>query len=144
MLEFSGYNTSVMWEQAVLFERSAELGYDSENFVKCFMTGETGRQFYIEGDRMQWAGINYELECLEEEYEDKLTKTGNVFDSDVMYWVGWIYFFWHLFTEEGPKEIYEQVTCGELADMYLGYHGCSEQLVIETVKEKKGLPPTHN
>lgn len=134
MLELLGWNSTVMWNQALLFKKSSELGYNSEEFVKCFMTSELGKEYYTFGTPNQWIGYGYNLEKMEQRYIERITKDGEVYHPEIMHWVGWIYYFWHIETEESPKDIYRQARCSDVVKLYAGYHGCSESYVIQELK----------
>ena len=79
--------------QGRLFELSGVKGYDSGTFIKAFMTSEVAQGMDSKFNRMQWAGEEYLLAELAETVE--LTKTGNVFDREALYWSGYLYRFWH-------------------------------------------------
>ena len=50
-------------------------------------------------DRLQWAGEEYTLEELNDEIGG-LKKAGTAYSLDVMYWTGYIYRYWHYYTNE--------------------------------------------
>lgn len=128
------YDFAVTQNVALLFEKSAILGYNSEEFVRCLLTSEIGEQLFTFGSPYQWLGYNYVMEHMENEFKEDITKPGEVYGSESMYWTGWIYFYWHRITGESPKEIYEQAKCWDIAKLYVGYHTQSEHVVIEELK----------
>lgn len=83
--------------QGRLFELSVKKGCDSEQFVSFFMRSNTARYLDSRYNRMQWAGEEYLLEEVLEEAGDKISKTETPYDIDVMYWIGYIYRYWHYY-----------------------------------------------
>ena len=84
--------------QGRLFELSADNNYGSTNFVKAFMTSEVAKALDSSYNRMQWAGEEYLLEELADIEGDKLTKEGEIFSKDILYWMGYLYRYWHYYT----------------------------------------------
>ena len=80
--------------QGRLFELSARKGYDSVGFVKAFMRSQTAKALDSTYNRMQWAGEEYLLE--EVASEAVLSTKGEVFSLDVLYWMGYLYRYWHI------------------------------------------------
>lgn len=81
--------------QGRLFELSAEKKYGSAAFVKAFMTSGTAKALDSRYNRMQWAGEEYLLEEIADKAGDHLSPEGEVFSKDVLYWIGYIYRYWH-------------------------------------------------
>ena len=86
--------------QGRLFELSADKEYGSANFVKMFMTSEVAKALDSTYNRMQWAGEEYLLEEIATVAREKLEKTGEVYSKDILYWIGYLYRFWHYYTNE--------------------------------------------
>lgn len=86
--------------QGRLFELSAEKKYNSTAFIKAFMTSETAKALDSEYNRMQWAGEEYLLEEVVADAGDMLSTDGEIFSKDILYWIGYIYRYWHLLAME--------------------------------------------
>lgn len=86
--------------QGRLFELSAEKKYNSAAFVKAFMTSDTAKALDSEYNRMQWAGEEYLLEEIVSAAGDLLTADGEIYDTDILYWIGYIYRYWHYYSGE--------------------------------------------
>lgn len=86
-------------------------------------------------DRLQWAGEEYILEELEDEND---IKVGNDyrFNEDVMYWIGYLYRYWHYIKDEFSKEIYKQADEKIMEESYDGFHTLDPDLAIERLKEQ--------
>ena len=56
-------------------------------------------------NRMQWAGEEYLLEEVIDEARDRFEKPGDVYSEELIYWIGYIYRYWHYVAGESSKEI---------------------------------------
>lgn len=121
--------------QGRLFELSADEKYGSTNFVKAFMTSEVAKALDSTYNRMQWAGEEYLLEELVAVSGDKLTKEGEIYSKDILYWMGYLYRYWHYYTNEDSVKIYKQASVGTMKRNYLMFHTMAPELAIEDLKE---------
>lgn len=128
---------SISEMQARLFELSGELGYNSERFIKAFMTSAIAKGLDSEFDFMQWAGKEYILERMQDELPDALVKDGEVYDGEVLYWAGYTYRQWHFLTGESSKEIYRHANAATMNECYLGYHTVDVSVAVGWLKEAK-------
>ena len=94
--------------QGRLFELSADAGYDSACFARVFMYSRTAKELDEKYNRMQWAGEEYLLEEITANAGKKLKKSDEIFSKNVLYWIGYIYRYWHYYTNESSAEIYKQ------------------------------------
>ena len=121
--------------QGKLFELSGNRGYDSEKFIKAFMTTDISKDMDKEFHHLQWAGKEYIMSRMEDENADAISKSGIVFDNETLYWIGYIYRYWNLYTGESSKEIYKQANAKTMQTVYLMYHTMSPELAIDKLKE---------
>ena len=121
--------------QGRLFELSADNNYGSANFVKTFMTSEVAKALDSTYNRMQWAGEEYLLEELVDISGEKITNDGEVYSKEVLYWMGYIYRYWHYYTKEDSSKIYKQAPVGAMKRNYLMFHTMAPELAIEDLKE---------
>ena len=121
--------------QGRLFELSTERQLGSAAFIKIFMNSETAKALDSTYNRMQWAGEEYLLEEVREAAGDKLTETGEVYERDVIYWIGYLYRFWHYYTGESSKVIYKQAPVETMKRNYLMFHTMAPEVAIEDLKE---------
>ena len=117
--------------QGQLFELSAKRGYSSETFIKVFMTSTIAAELDKDFHHMQWAGKEYIMSSLEDEYGDKLTKDGPIYDLETLYWAGHTYRYWHFFKQASSKAIYKQAPAKTMQTVYLMYHTMSTKMAIE-------------
>ena len=121
--------------QGQLFELAAERGYASETFIKAYMTSAVAADMDKEFHHIQWAGKAYILSRMEDELADQLVKDGEIYDKEALYWMGYIYRYWHFYTGESSREIYKQASAKTMNVVYLMYHTMSPEMAIDRLKE---------
>ena len=121
--------------QGRLFELSGQKGYDSTVFMKAFMASDVAKGLDSKFNRMQWTGEEYLLEEIIEAAGDRLDEKGEVYSKDVIYWIGYIYRYWHYYTEESSKAIYKQAPVETMKRNYLMFHTMAPEVAIEDLKE---------
>ncbi len=127
--------------QGQLFVLSAKHGYDSQAFVKTFMTNEVAADMDKDFHHVQWAGKEYIMSRIEDEHSNLLLK-GEPYDTETLYWMGYVYRYWSFYTGESSKEIYKQAPAKTMQIVYLMYHTMSPELAI--VKLKESYKEKHN
>ena len=120
--------------QGRLFELSADNNYGSAAFVKTFMTSEVAKALDSTYNRMQWAGEEYLLEELVAISGDKITNEGEVYSKNILYWMGYLYRYWHYYTNEESSKIYKQATVETMKRIYLMFHTMAPELAIDDLK----------
>lgn len=118
-----------------LFEMSVEKGYSSEAFIKTFMHSKSAADLDMTFNHMQWAGQGYIMERLSEENAATLVKGSDLYDNETLYWIGYLYRYWHYYTGETSKEIYKQASASTMRSMYLMYHTMSPKMAIDRLKD---------
>ena len=93
--------------QGRLFKLSAQRGISSVEFIKVFMKSATAKALDSTYNRMQWAGEEYLLEEVIDEAGDRFEKPGEIYSGELIYWIGYIYRYWHYVTGESSKKIYK-------------------------------------
>lgn len=121
--------------QGRLFELSAEKGYNSAAFVKVFMTSDTAKALDSSYNRMQWAGEEYLLEEVVSAAGNGVATDGEVFSKDILYWMGYIYRYWHYYSGESSAKIYKQAPVQTMKRNYMIFHTMDPSLAIEDLKE---------
>lgn len=121
--------------QGKLFELSGERGYDSERFIKAFMTTDISKDMDKDFHHVQWAGKEYIMSRMEDENSNAISNNGIVFDNETLYWTGYIYRYWNIYTGESSKDIYKQAPAKTMQTVYLMYHTMSPELAIDRLKE---------
>lgn len=121
--------------QGRLFELSADKEYGSANFIKVFMNSEVAKALDSTYNRMQWSGEEYLLEEVAAVTDDKLEKIGEIYSKDILYWIGYLYRFWHYYTKEDSVRIYKQAPVGTMKRNYMMFHTMAPELAVENLKE---------
>lgn len=121
--------------QGRLFELSAEKKYDSAAFIKEFMLSDTAKELDSKYNRMQWAGEEYLLDEVASGAGETLTSGGEIFAADVLYWIGYIYRYWHYYNGEDSAKIYKQAPALTMKRNYMIFHTMDPVLAIEDLKE---------
>jgi len=124
--------------QGRLFELSAEKGYGSAAFIKAFMTSEIAKDLDSKYNRMQWAGEEYLLDEIISSNPDVISSDGEIFSADVIYWIGYLYRYWHFYTDEDSAKIYKQAPIETMKRNYMMFHTMDPTLAIEDLKEIYG------
>ena len=121
--------------QGTLFEMSGREGYDSETFIRVFMRSRIAEGLDSDFDFTHWAGKEYIMERMIQEYPEGFSRQGTVFDRETLYWAGYLYRYWHFYTGESIKEIYKQADADTINTMYYGYHTLDIKMAIDRLKD---------
>jgi hypothetical protein len=121
--------------QGRLFELSTEKGIGSSNFIKIFMNSETAKSLDSTYNRMQWAGEEYLLEEVLDGAKNNVNIEIEVYSKDMIYWIGYLYRYWHYYTGESSKAIYKQAPVETMKRNYLMFHTMAPEVAIEDLKE---------
>ena len=121
--------------QGRLFKLSARRGINSAEFIKIFMKSATAKALDSTYNRMQWAGEEYLMEEVIDEAGDRFEKPGEVYTEELIYWIGYIYRYWHYLTGESSKEIYKQASVKVIKQNYERLCMMTPEEVIVQLKE---------
>ena len=121
--------------QGRLFKLSARRGISSTEFIKVFMKSATAKALDSTYNRMQWAGEEYLLEEVIDEAGDRFEKPREVYAEELIYWIGYIYRYWHYVTGEYSKEIYKQAPVKVIKQNYVRLYMMTPEEVIDLLKE---------
>ncbi len=120
--------------QGRLFELALTTGLDCPSFIESFMNSKTAVALDDVYDRLQWAGEEYILEELNDEVGG-LKKGGTTYSSEVMYWIGYTYRYWHYYTGEDSHEIFKIADAKTMSECWLGFHTFDVTMAIDDLKE---------
>ena len=120
--------------QGRLFKLSAQKGINSAEFIKVFMKSATAKALDSTYNRMQWAGEEYLLEEVIDEAGDRFENQGEVYTEELIYWIGYIYRYWHYVTGESSKEIYKQAPVKIMKKNYERFYMMTSEEVIAQLK----------
>ena len=122
--------------QGRLFELSADRKFSSSVFIKEFMTSPVAKSLDSKFNHMQWAGEEYLLDEIVSSVSDEVfSKGGAILSKDVLYWIGYIYRYWHFYTGEDSAKIYKQAPYDIMKRNYMIFHTMAPELAIDDLKE---------
>lgn len=121
--------------QGRLFELSADKGLSSAAFIKTFMLSEVSKGLDSKFNHMQWAGEEYLLDETVSTSSENLTNNGEVYSKDILYWIGYLYRYWHYYTGEDSAKIYKQAPVKTMKRNYMIFHTMDPVVAIENLKE---------
>lgn len=121
--------------QGSLFASFADTNYNPESLVKTFMTGELGKKYDSKYNCMQWFGEEYLLETLLDEYKDQLEVKTEEYSKDALFWMGYVYRFWHYYKNDTSKNIYRIAPFKTMNINYLMFHALSVEYAIDDLIE---------
>lgn len=119
--------------QGRLFEKSFDEGYDSESFIRSFMNSSVAENLDSTYNRMQWAGEEYLMEELRSEFNFK--KSSQPYAKEVLFWIGYIYRYWHLYTGESSKTILRIAPVRTMRRNYMMFHTVAPEMAVEDLRE---------
>ena len=121
--------------QGRLFNLSVQRGISSAEFIKVFMRSATAKALDSTYNRIQWAGEEYLLEEVIDEAGDRFKKPGEVYSEERIYWIGYIYRYWHYVTGESSKEIIKLAPVKVMKQNYERLYMMTPEEVTEILKE---------
>lgn len=121
--------------QGRLFELSSIQGYDSADFIKQFMNSEVAKNLDSPYNRMQWAGEEYLLEEIIDQRGMHIAKSEAPLPIDVLYWIGYIYRYWHYYSGDESKKIYKKAPVNTMKTNYLMFHTMAPEMAIDNLIE---------
>ncbi len=119
-------------QSADLFVLSAIKGYASEDFITSLMQSQLGQYLYSKECIDIWLGAAYVMETLEQEIT---FQEGKVLPDYFMHWVGYLYRYWSLATEDTATRILQQAPIEDLRLMYQGLHVMSYGEVVNELSQ---------
>ena len=82
-----------------------------------------------------WMGEEYLLEEICENAGELFDDEGQVLPKDVLYWIGYLYRYWHYYADESSAKIYKQAPVKTMIQNYTIFHTMDPVLAIENLKE---------
>lgn len=120
-------------QQARLFENLDRRNLDAKAFIRAYMNSKAVEGLDADYDRMQWAGEEYVVEEVLDESGLKPDPDCPRYNTEALFYAGWIYRYWHYKTGESSREIYLQADADQILGSY-GLHIESNDLAVEDLK----------
>ena len=125
--------------QGTLFLLSAEkVACSSAVFIRRFMNSGYAARLDRNGIISEILNEESAFEEIETEY-GKSNYGSEMYRSEELYWMGYIYRYWCYTKGKSSKEAYKVIKPGELRGLYLPYHSLDPAQAIERILEAKGL-----
>lgn len=125
--------------QAELFKESNfKLNCSSEVFIRRFMNSKIAIELDTSAFLDDTKTIENIFEAIENEY-GKSNYGKNKFNSESLYWIGYIYRYFSYTYELTSKQVYKIVKPSELDKVYLPYHTFDPKFAIERILEEKDI-----
>ena len=121
--------------QGRLFELSGVQSIPSAAFIRTFMASRTAKDLDSAYNRAHWMGEEYLLEEVKDAAGKSFFGPGDVFPKDVLYWIGYVYRYWHFYTGEESAKIIHQAPAKTMRRNYMMFHTMDPSLAIEDLKE---------
>lgn len=134
MKDFTTQKRQLCDIQGRLFELAQKAELDCPAFIEAFMNSRAAAALDDVYDRLQWAGEEYILEELDDEVCG-LKKAGVTYSQEVMYWAGYVYRYWHYYSNEYSRDIYKIADAKTMNECWLGFHTLDVEMAIDDLKE---------
>ena len=121
--------------QASLFELSGKEGLDSAEFTRAFMTSEVAAGLDERYHQYQWAGEEYMLGLVKKHMKMDSKKTPDVYDRDTLFWMGYVYRYWHYYKNVSSKKIVKTAPPHIMKQTYLGFHTLDSSMAVDDLIE---------
>ena len=135
-MQLDSLQLSLVEQQAELFEDLDRKNVDAKAFIRAYMNSKTAEGLDAPYDRMQWAGKEYIYQEVMEEAGLKPDPKCPRYNTEALFYAGWITRYWHYLTGESSKEIYAQCNEDKLLASY-GLHVEANELAVEDLKSIK-------
>lgn len=121
--------------QGRLFKLAAMQAFSSECFVQLFMKSQVAKCLDSKYNQLQWAGEEYLMEAFLEEAGDRLLKSDERYSQEQMFWMGYLYRYWHFYTGESSKRIIIQAPVSSVRQSYMMFHTMDVSMAIDNLRE---------
>lgn len=121
-------------KMGLMFKNSVKMRIDSKKFVKYFMSSSIAAS--IGSDEAYFKSLSKDSITdmfLAEAFFNKPPK-GITLDSQMMYWTGYLYAFWHFYTSETFTMIYRQIPIDIICDVYEACYSLPTESVVRKLK----------
>lgn len=119
--------------QGCLFVNSSSAHLSSRIFIDTFMNSQVTAYLDQPYNRMQWAGEEYLLDELRD--ETHIAHGEDFYHPDVLYWIGYLYRYWHIYSNESSKQISRTASAETMRRNYTMFHTMDPALAVEELKE---------
>jgi hypothetical protein len=97
------------------------------------MNSEVAEHLDLPYNKLQWMGEEYLLDELKDEKD--LNVVGEKYNSDVLYWIGYLYRYWACSRKESSRKIYRYAPAKTMKRNYLAFHTLDPEIAIDDLIE---------
>lgn len=115
------------------FAKSGALGIDSDDFGEKMMTSNYGIMILTDRRMIEYSDGNFMFGGLERALE---FKSGRSYETDILYYAGYLYKYWISTRGEQPPRIWEIAPLRLIATRYNFYHTQDIDYVINDLIER--------
>lgn len=135
MRKFDDYGLKMCRFQGELFAESIEkTNCSSPIFLRRFMYSKVAQRMDSDGFLYESISQSDVIEEINAEFGD--SDYGKIkYDSEEMYWMGYLYRYWCYTYEINSKKVYKMIKPEELKKLYYPYHSLDPELAIERIVE---------
>lgn len=119
--------------QGRLFEETASRGMDSADFVEKYMTSYISKSMDLPTHQFQYSGEFYVLGEMDDNLHIK--RSDNIIDTEVLFWMGYIYRYWHYYKNVSSEYIYKIADFDTMCMAYMGFHTLCPEMAIDRLIE---------
>lgn len=119
--------------QGNLFEEAINRNMDSRDFIEKYMTSGIALSIDLPAYLLQHSGEFYFLDIMDANLCIK--RSDNIIPSEILYWIGYIYGYWHYYKEISSKEIYEIADFDTMCSKYVELCTLSPSVAINILIE---------
>lgn len=125
--------------QGEMYRCMAKQGYSIKDFSDIYLSSEwCERNFDTVYSWYQMNDADFNLDYFLDECERQPTKvTGDYFDEDVAFWIGWTYRQLYLELKIPSREIVKHVSFEDMAMWYDGLHTVDPDVAFDIIRESK-------
>lgn len=108
--------------QGRIFERSASENLPSRDFIAFFMASDVAARIESPWSRFQWLDDAYCLEHVIREMPEDMKMSGDIWDTETLFWTGFTYRYWQMFDGTSSAEIVRIAPPDRMYRTYPGFH----------------------
>lgn len=123
--------------QGKMFELSAKKNLCSKDFIDFYMQSQTAKYFDLPYDRTQWLGEESLLQDALEENPN--LPIGPSYDTESLFWMGYLYRYWHFLTNQSSGQIAKKCDAQTLNALYPAYHTLDCSQAVRRILEGAAL-----
>ena len=116
--------------QGEIFEETVNEGFNSLEFIERFMNGKTAWHLDLPRHKTSWCGKGY---IIDEFFRETDVPFGKTLNKNLMFWMGYIYRYWHYLTGQSSREIYGAAHPLKMQTLYPRLSGMPSREAVQVI-----------